>query len=193
MATPSIDPSLKIIKTFTYRGALKEFSNRYHFDNLAPADATKWTALADAVVNAEKAIYQSTAGFKIIGAVGYDAGSEVPVFSKSYSTSATGSFASVSLVPGDVAALVRYSTAQRSVKNHPIYLFNYYHQVFGSTALDPDMLNPAQKTAMTTYATSWVTGFSDGSVTHHRCGPQGHVATGVLVDQFLRHRDFPPA
>jgi hypothetical protein len=193
VATPSIDPSIKVVKTFTYRGAARQFSNRYHFDNLAPADATKWTTLSDAVVLAEKAIYQSVAGFTISGTVGYDAGSEVPVFSKAYATTATGSFASYSTMPGDVAALVRYSTGQRSLKNHPIYLFNYYHNVGGTSAGAIDLLNPAQRTAMGTYAAAWVTGFSDGSITHHRCGPQGHVATGQLVDQYLRHRDFPAA
>lgn len=188
---PSIDPSIKVIKSFVYRGATRSFSNRYHFDNLKPADNTKWTTLSDAVVLAEKAIYQSVAGFAITGTVGYDAGSEVPVFSKSYSTAATGSFANAQITPGDTAALVRFSTGQRSLKNHPIYLFNYYHNAFGSTALDGDRLNPAQQTAMLSYANAWVTGFSDGSVTHHRCGPQGHVALGATVNQYLTHRDFP--
>lgn len=127
----------------------------------------------------------------ITGSVGYDAGSEVPVFSKSYATAVTGSFGASVAAPGDAAALVRYSTAQRSVKNHPIYLFNYYHQAMAATAGPVDTLIAAQRTAIQTYAALWVSGFSDGTVTHHRCGPQGHVATGVFVDTFIRHRDFP--
>lgn len=189
---PSIDPSVKIVKEFVYRNTTRQWSNRYHFDNLAPADNTKWTTLCDAVVLAEKAIYMPVSTqFKIVAAVGYDAGSEIPVFSKSYATIPTGSFASAVDQAGDVAAMVRYSTSARSAKNHPIFLFNYYHGAKGSTGQPADELNNAQQTAIATYATAWVTGFSDGSVTHHRCGPQGHVATGVIVNEYLRHRDFP--
>jgi hypothetical protein len=127
----------------------------------------------------------------IVEANGFDAGSEVAVFSKSYSTAGTLAAGGNPLSPGDCAALIRYSTAQRSVKNHPIYLFNYYHSALWNLATAPDELATVQKTAMGTYAAAWVAGFSDGSVTHHRCGPQGHVATGYLVSPYIRHRDFP--
>lgn len=188
----AIDPSIKVEKTFSYRGATRVFSNRYYFDNLKPADNTKWTTFCDAVVAAEKLIWNSTSGVTITNVLGYDAGSDVPVFSKAYSQAGTSTFANWVSVAGDSVALVRYATAQRSTKNHPIYLYNYYHGVGSSTTLTiGDTLNAAQRTAMQTYAAAWVSGFSDGAVTHHRCGPNGHTATGYTVDQWIRHRDFP--
>lgn len=186
--------SLRVVKEFVYRGSVKQFSNRYHFTDNAPSDNTKWTTFSDAIVNAEKPIYMpyASGGAKIVEAVGYDAGSEVPVFTKTYSTDGTAAFAPYYFTPGDVAALLRYSTSGRSAKNHPIYLFNYYHAVgYAGTNATKDTLLAAQKTAMGTYAAAWITGFSDGTTTHHRAGPNGDVATGYLISDNLTHRDFP--
>lgn len=191
MATTS---SIRVIKQFTYRGAVREFSNRYHFNNGTPADSAHWTTLSDAIVTAEKAIYEpfGAPGAKIVATVGYAGGSEIPVFNKTYSTDGTGSFANYGSTPGDVAGLVRYSTADRSSKNHPIYLFNYYHTMGGDNGSSADNFCPAQRTAVGTYAAAWIAGFSDGAVTYHRCRPNStSLATGYLVEALLTHRDLP--
>lgn len=157
-------------------------------------DSTHWNTLADAITAAEKAIYFSYAagGADIVEAVGYAPGSEVPVFTKTYSLAGTGSFASYLQVPGDVAALIRYSTPDRSTKNHPIYCFNYYHAVGQNSASGGnDSLNPNQRTAMSTYAAAWLTGFSDGTTTFKRSRPSGDLCTGSLVAPLLTHRDLP--
>jgi hypothetical protein len=194
--TPDDKNSIVITKQFTYRGATRTFSNRYHFEGDLPADNTHWTNLADNIVTAEKAIYPS--GVEIVLATGADASTATltnlhgdAVFTKVYTTAGTGSFdASGTRMPGDCAALLRYSTPARSARNHPVYLFNYFHGVFDDDT-GYDTLNLVQKAAIEAYGAAWVTGFSDGATNRERCGPHGAVATGHHVDPSVRHRDFP--
>jgi hypothetical protein len=185
------EPSIKIIKDLPFKGGTRLWSNRYHFNGGDPADTAHWTTLADAVVTAEKAIY--TGAYTIREAVGYNAGSDVPVFSKTYSTAGTVSPSGTPVgTPGEVAALLRFSTSQRTTKNHPIYLFNYFHgALVGAGTGGEDVLNAGQRTAIGVYADAWITGFSDGALTHKRCGPNGAVAIGRFVAEYVTHRDFP--
>lgn len=183
-------PSIKVTKSLMWRDVLTFWSNRYHFNGGTPADGTHWTTLSDAIVTAEKAALYSSC--IITGTTGYAAGSEVPVFTKTYSTTGTLAAGSDTVCPGDIAALVRYSTTAKTSKNHPIYLFNYYHGCkWDATEGAPDEIAPGQKSALSTYATSWVSGFSDGSLTLVRAGPNGATATGSLVADFLTTHDFP--
>jgi hypothetical protein len=126
----------------------------------------------------------------IVETIGYNGGSDVPVYSKTYSTAGT-SAATGNYPPLEVAALVRYSTTQRTSKNHPIYLFNYYHNLLvNSTSGQQDKLSASQKTLLETYATAWVSGFSDGVTTYKKAGPRGAVAQGSFVEEYVTHRDF---
>lgn len=182
-------PSIKVTKSFTYRGVTRRFSNRYHFNGGTPPDSAHWTTLSDAVVNAEKACYNSVV--QIVQTTGYAAGSEVPVFTKTYSTAGTGVFASGVPAPGDSAAIIRYSTAVRSSKNHPVFLFNYYHAAtLASTG--GDTVHATLVTNLAAYAALWdTTGFSDGSSTYKRAGPNGASAVGHTVPTLITHRDLP--
>jgi hypothetical protein len=186
--------SVRIVKTFTYRGALRQFSNRYHIGTSVPPDSAHWNTLFDAITAAEKLIYVPPAaqGATIVEAVGYAPGSEVPVATKAYSLAGTGSFSAYSACPGDAAALVRFSTPDRSTKNHPVYCFNYFHAV-GSAASTgaPDTVCAQQLTAIQTYASAWVTGFSDGVTTYKRSRPTGDLCTAALAESLITHRDLP--
>lgn len=178
-----------------YRGGVKLYSNRYHFNGGTPATTGEWTALSDAVVTAEKAIHPSGSPsapvVQIVETVGYAAGSEVGVFQKAYSTNGTLATAGLVYCPGECAALVKFLTAARSTKNHPIYAFNYYHCISSNGVGAEDNLRTAIKTAMETYATAWITGFSDGTHTLVRATPNGAGCTSRVVSPLITHRDFP--
>jgi hypothetical protein len=167
------------------------WSNRYFVTGPEPADSAHWTTFSDAVVTAEKAVLHTST--TIVQALGYEPGNDVPVWTKTYSTAGTYTGGGGREQQAEVAALVRYSTNARSTKNHPIYCFNYYHRVSAAAMPDADMLISAQRTLFQTYAALWVAGFSDGTNLMVRCTPQGEVATGYTVDQYLTHRDFPRA
>jgi hypothetical protein len=184
-------PSVKIVKRSAYKGGTRQWSNRYQITGGLPSDSTHWHTLFDNIVNAEKAA--TSPNTTIVEALGYAAGSDVAVDSKNYTTAGTLSpAAGFEHQALQTAALVRWSTAARSVKNHPIYIFKYYHDVFMHILNSSyDGLDANQKTALQTYATAWITGFSDGTVTHKLTSPAGHDATGSLVEEYLTHRDFP--
>lgn len=184
-------PSIKIVKNIGRRGGAIDWSNRYFFTGSNPSGSTPWTTLADAVVAAEKAILPTT-GVTILSAVGYDSGSDVPVFTKAYSVAGTyAPGGSEKRVPSDCAAMVKFTTDQRSTKNHPIYLFKWYHGVLCDESSGEEAMSTPMKAAYSTYAAAWIAGFSDGSATRHLCGPRGAVALTAIIPTYITHRDFP--
>lgn len=182
-------PSVKVVKTITYRGVARKFSNRYHFNGGTPADTAHWNTLFDAITNIEKGIYPSFV--EIVEAVGYAAGSDVPVASKTYAIAGALGAGAASRTPGDAAILLRYATTARTPKNHPVYLFNYFHGVMLNSISDGDTPWSSQVSAVTTFANDWMAGFSDGTNTYVRAGPNGATAVGAEVEQYITHRDFP--
>lgn len=181
-------PSIKVTKQFTYRGVTRHFSNRYHFNGGTPADSAHWTTLSDAIVTAEKAIFTNVV--QIIGTTGYAAGSEVPVFTKTYTTNGTQGENGIR-PPGDSAAVIRWATTARSSKNHPVFLYNYWHDPQTTSNTLPDTLLAGYVTTLNTYANAWIAGFSDGTTSYVRAGPNGATAVGYIIKPMVSHRDLP--
>lgn len=184
-------PSIKIRKTFPFKGTVHTWSNRYYFTGGTPSSSANWHTFQDAIVANESTIFKSDV--TIIEAIGYEPGSDVPVASKSYSTSGVCAAAGLR-TPGECVALVRYATSKRSTKNHPVFVFSYYHNVLrNSTEGSQDLISAAHKTAYESFAANWVSGITAGGVTAKRSTPDGHTVTGYLVEQYITHRDFSPS
>jgi hypothetical protein len=186
--TPPTHDSIRVWKQFTYEDAPKLWSNRYFISAAAPSG--QHVNAMDAVCNLEVAIYPSVV--EIVKAEYIQAGSDLPVNEKTYTLTGTFAAANMQGTPGDCAAVVKYTTSQRTSKNHPIYLFNYYHGVVCNATLPADHLHAAQKTAIEAYAQDWVNGitYGGGAGVLLRCGPRGAIALSRSVDQYIRHRDF---
>lgn len=183
-------PSIRIVKHTAYRGGTRTFGNRYHFNGGTPADLTHWTTLSSAIVTAEKLCTSDTTVFD--ESICYGAGSDVPLHTISLSgTGSSTGGTGATHPPLEVCALIRYSTDQRTSKNHPIYLFSYMRRTFVQSGSDYELLDTTHKALLQTYANDWVSGFSDGTNTLVRAGPNGASALGGLVETYVTHRDFP--
>lgn len=186
-------PSITIVKYMRYRDVLEEaWENTYHFDGDAPTTDSRWLAFANAIRTAEKACFSNLITYW--KAIGHEAGNPVAVWFYDWiqeGSTVTGS-ASALTTPqaGDGAAWIRWSTTQLNTRGKPIYLRSYYHGVGsnGTTAAELDKVLAAQKSAMQTYGDLWVTGISDGTVTHHRAGPRGALAQVASVGDYLTTR-----
>jgi hypothetical protein len=182
--------SIRVKKSFVFRGAAKVWSNRYHFDGSAIGDSAAMNTFMDGVVLAEKAIHGSQV--TIVECNCFAPGSDVAIATKTYSTAGTLSITGGSACPGECAAILRMATTKKSTKNHPVFVFSYFHGVFFNTSSGvPDNILAAEKTAIEGYADSWKNGLSIGGRTYIRTTPDGHLTTGRVVSPYIGHRDFP--
>lgn len=175
--------------TTGYRGGTKVWSTTFHLTGGSWQDSTHFNTFSDAVESdLLSALYPLTT---LVDATGYDPGSSLPVFSKSYNAAGTATVGSVSYAPLECALLLKFTTDARSTKNHPVYLFNYIHNAQMNASSTPDVPLSGMVTHWTTRAANLVAGYSDGTLTRKRAGPNGAVAQSSSVETYLTHRDFP--
>lgn len=181
--------SVKSNKTFVYRSVTKEWSNRYFFTGGPPSSSAHWLTLYDAIQTLEKACFSSVVS--LIGGVGYEAGSEVPVWSGGSLVAGTVTpGGNDRLMPGDCTRLIRWTTDARTGKNHPIYLFKYFHGVYNNSADPADIPSSVNNVGLVALRDGLVSGVSDGVNTYHLCGPYGAVALVGTIQNLIGHRDF---
>lgn len=189
MPTPPTQASVKFVFTSPYEGGTKTWSTRFYLTGGAWQDATHFNTLADAIQADLHTI--TTTETTIVEAIGYDPGSFLPVFTKSYGTAGSQTLDGPSFAPLECCYLLKFTTDARSSKNHPIYLFNYIHNAMVDSATTPETPRASARSAWTTRCAELVAGYSDGTLTRKRCGPRGAVAQSGACEPMLTHRDFP--
>lgn len=177
-----------MVFTSPYRGGTKTWSTTHHLTGGDWQDQTHFNTFSDALTSEWLGnVFTHTT---LVETVGYNPGSDLPVFSKAYATAGSLSLTSREICPLEACVLLRFTTDQRTTKNHPVYLFNYIHDqanVGASAANTPaaDIL-----AAWASRSHDLVAGFSDGTLTRKRAGPRGAVAQAGTAEAFLTHRDF---
>ncbi len=189
MANPT-RPSIRVVKTSNYKGGTRTWSNRYFFTGDDPTGDAAWLALKVLIEPWEKPLIYPAS--HITEYIGYNAGSDVPVWSLGVSVAGTATYGDSAIAaPLEVCALTRFTTSQRTTKNHPIYLFKYRHNVANALGTNRELLHTDVKANISDYDQHWVDGFAVDSTTRHICGPFGAVGLTRLVELETTHRDFP--
>jgi hypothetical protein len=185
---PPDQPSVRVVRTSPYKGGTRTWGNRFFLTG-GNFTSGQFAAIAAWMRLHMKQFLLTTSS--ITEVVGYDIGSDVPVYTDSTVTAGIYAASTLPVMPLEVAALARFSTTQRSTKNHPIYLYKYFHAAQNDGGADAEKLRAGMKSTIEGEMANLVAGFSDGSGTRILCDSRGAVAQGYVVKAELTHRDFP--
>jgi hypothetical protein len=175
---------LTIIKSFTYRGETEEWSNQYWFNSGLPVPSGEgaWRSLFDQIVGFESSVY--TSRVHVVGGYGYDDNIDdanavwgvdlrqppnvtVPGLLPAGTTTDH---------PGDAAVWAAWRTGRRNTDGKPIYLRKYFHDARDSADAAGDAIDPAQASALDTFADA----LGSGAIGFH-VAARGHPEEVILA------------
>lgn len=190
MATAPTQVGIKLTFSFSWRGAAKQWSQLYHFNGPTSwASQTQFNTASDALWNLVK--QSLPARVTLVESTGYNAGSFLPVYTKVYGAAGTYTDTSNPQAAGEMCMLWRFTTTQRSTKNHPIYLYKWWHGMQTDGMTSPDTLRSGLQSTAQSVVNAIVAGISDGTNTRIYCGPRGAVAQAGTCMTLLHAREFP--
>lgn len=189
MSTAPTQAGIKLVFSFLWRGGTRQWSQLYHFTQGAWQDQGHFNALSDALWNVVKS--GVPARNTLVETIAYNPGSFLPVYTSSYGAAGTYTDTANPQAPGEACMLWKMTTDQRTTKNHPIYLFKWWHGMQTDGATSPDTLRAGIQTTNAGHATTLMAGLSDGTLTRKYCGPFGAVAQSASVNTQLHIREFP--
>lgn len=187
--TPPDQPGTRIVIETPYEGGVKQWSNRWFFNGPDWDNEAEWELVSDYIV--DKLVNKwLTARSTVMSAIGTNGGSDMPVYSKTYNEA--GAFATGGKFhpPLESVGLCRFSTTQRSSKNHPIYLFKYMHDCLMDDTATPEVLYAFQRSQFGGALSTMLGGITTAGHTRYLCGPRGAVAQAALIETYFSHRDF---
>lgn len=189
-------PGITVVKTFTYRDAPEEWSNKYHFQGTAPSTPADWRALADAFITEEKAILSYFVSItKVLCYTDTDNPAVYTYTLADFGGNVAGTYMGVDedVPPGDSAYLLRWNTGRVSTRGKPIYLFKYYHGGNRSST-DRDQLKADLKTLCSTFANSVrsSSGAWPGLADKTGAEPVGYLAETYYTTRTLKRRGRRP-
>ncbi len=180
---------MKITYSFSWRSGTRTWSQLWHWNGPSWASQAQFDTFTTNFWNDIKT--GIPARVTAVSTTAYNAGSFLPVYTHSLAAAGTYTDTTNPQAPGEACMLWRFTTDARTTKNHPIYLFKWFHgmQTDGLTA--PDTLRAGIQSTNASHLATILAGISDGTNTRFYTGPFGAVAQTGTVNTLLHMREFP--
>jgi len=184
-------PGVVLYKTFTWRGAVEEWGNTYHFVGDAPANPADWRALVDDLIALEKECLDESV--TIERAICYENTDDSSVYSydlSAFGGTVAGTYDTVAngaiRQEGGTSYMARWDTGRRSSKGKAIYLRKYWHPALTADGAQ-DALITTMHTKVAAFALAVMSTSGDWP---GLAGPDGVAPVGHLGLTYVNYRDL---